>query len=69
MGSKAKILLNDSMNICRLCGKEQNSKTISIYERSETNEPNLKEEISFFLPIQVDNHLSNYIKSFVFHKL
>ena len=53
MGSTTKNLLNDSMKICRLCGKEQQSETISIFDRSGTNESNLKKEISFFLPIQV----------------
>ena len=53
MGSTTKILLNDSMKICRLCGKEQQSETISIFDRSGTNESDLKKEISFFLPIQV----------------
>ena len=53
MGSTTKPSLNESMKICRLCGKEQQSETISIYEHSETVETNLKEEISFFLPIQV----------------
>ena len=53
MGSTTKISLIESMKICRLCGKEQQSDTISIYKSSEADETNLKEEISFFLPIQV----------------
>ena len=45
-------MLNQSMNVCRLCGKEQLDSTISLFEN--TNDPSLKEEISFFLPIQVN---------------
>ena len=46
------VMLNQSMNVCRLCGKEQLDSTISLFEN--TNDPSLKEEISFFLPIQVN---------------
>ena len=46
------VMLNQSMNVCRLCGKEQLDSTISLFENS--NDPSLKEEISFFLPIQVN---------------
>ena len=45
------VMLNQSMNVCRLCGKEQLDPTISLFENS--NDPSLNEEISFFLPIQV----------------
>ena len=46
------VMLNQSKNVCRLCGKEQLDPTISLFENS--NDPSLKEEISFFLPIQVN---------------
>ena len=45
------VLLNESVKICRLCGKEQQLPTISLFE--DTDSTTLKEEISFFLPIQV----------------
>ena len=45
------VMLNQSMNVCRLCGKEQLDPTMSLFENS--NDPSLNEEISFFLPIQV----------------
>ena len=65
MGSTTKILLNDSMKICRLCGKEQKSETISMFERSDANASDLKKEISFFLPIQVIlmHELLNFMKN------
>ena len=46
------VMLNQSMNVCRLCGKEQLDPTISLFENS--SDPSLKEEILFFLPIQVN---------------
>jgi hypothetical protein len=45
------VLLNESVKICRLCGKEQQLPTISLFK--DTDNTALKEEISFFLPIQV----------------
>ena len=45
------MVLNESVKICRLCGKEQQVPTTSLFEDPDNSA--LKEEISFFLPIQV----------------
>ena len=60
------VMLNQSKNVCRLCGKEQLDPTISLFENS--NDPSLKEEISFFLPIQVNivvNDINNSCQNII----
>ena len=45
--------LSDSKSICRLCGKDnQESTNLSIFDCP--SHPSLPEDISFFLPIQVN---------------
>ena len=60
------VLLNESVKICRLCGKEQQLPTISLFENTDNTA--LKEEISFFLPIQVRNVLMKFLNIYYVFK-
>ena len=51
-------LLNGSLKICRLCGKEQQVPTVQLFGNS--NDASLIEEIAFFLPIQVCKIFNTY---------
>ena len=48
-------LLNDSITVCRLCGKEQQGSTMPIFDNTTSA---LQMDIAFFLPIQVNTRTS-----------